>query len=167
MEKKGSLLIVWSFIVVIVFVISACTPSRISVEEYEKTAVGDTEGQGEETSAPVDEPDATEIATPEPTMEAQVPEDVPIMDGAYQLQVVHGGTNVVYQIDSTIEEVATYYQEELPNYDWEIGRAPDNIIGSIATMLRFNPAGDRLAINMQANEVGGFVNLTLTISRVE
>lgn len=167
MEKKGNLLVVWFAIVVIVFAFSACTPSRILVEEYDQSTTGDTGGQVEGTSAPIDEPDASEIPTYVPTVEAQVPEDVPIMEGAYRLQVVRDGTNVVYQIDSTIEEVATYYQEELPNYDWEIGRAPDNIIGSIATMLRFNPAGDRLAINMQANEVGGFVRLTLTISRID
>jgi hypothetical protein len=44
---------------------------------------------------------------------------------------------------------------------------PDNAIGSIGTMLRENAAGDRLAINMQANELGGFVILDISISRAD
>jgi len=44
---------------------------------------------------------------------------------------------------------------------------PDNVMGSIGTMLRENTAGDRLAINMQGNDLGGFVRLTVSISRVD
>jgi len=43
--------------------------------------------------------------------------------------------------------------------------SPDNAVEAIATMLRKNEAGDRLAINMQTNELGGFIRLTITISR--
>ncbi len=42
---------------------------------------------------------------------------------------------------------------------------PDNSVGAIDKMLHENENGDRLAIDMQANELGGFVRLAITISR--
>ena len=44
---------------------------------------------------------------------------------------------------------------------------PDNAVEVIGTMLRENEAGARLAISMQADVLGGFVQLTITISRAE
>jgi hypothetical protein len=44
---------------------------------------------------------------------------------------------------------------------------PDNTVGAIDKMLRENDDGDRLAIDIQANELGGFVCLIITISRAQ
>jgi len=149
----------------LVITISACSPSRVLVEDYDQVPAG----------AATTEPEAPEESVPEP-VEDQGPapveedngnnlDDVPIMDEAYQVQKGRSGKNVVYQVDASIEEVVTYYQEVLPNYEWELAGPPDNAVASIATMLRENAAGDRLAINMQANELGGFVRVNITISR--
>jgi hypothetical protein len=156
-------------IIVVILAVSACTPSRISVDEYNA-------GQP---SAPTSEPQPVEDTSPdageeldaEPEAEPVEPEeesggnDVPIMDTAANLQESVSGTNITYQVEATIEEVVTFYQEELPGYGWEMAGPPDNAVGFIATMLRENSAGDRLAINMQFNELGGFVFLTISISR--
>jgi len=148
-----------------VITISACSPDRVLVEDYDQVPAG----------AATTEPEAPEESVPEP-VEDQGPapveedegnnlDDVPIMDEAYQVQKGRSGKNVVYQVDASIEEVVTYYQEVLPNYEWELAGPPDNAVASIATMLRENAAGDRLAINLQANELGGFVRVNITISR--
>ena len=89
------------------------------------------------------------------------------MDGAYELQANPSGKNVVYTIDSTVEDVVLFYQEVLADYGWDIAGPADTAVGSIGTMLRENTNGDRLAINLQGNEVGGFVRLNITIHRVK
>lgn len=162
------LLILWSTLIILMLVITACSPSRIPVAEYEKTAsTGGEPTEAEEAPPPDDEGDTSEVAPPVEPVEGELPEDVPVMEDAYDLQVGRRENTVVYQVDTTIEDVVSFYQEELPKLGWELRGPPDNAVGSIATMLRYNSAGDQLAINMQGNELGGFVTLTITISRVE
>lgn len=172
--KKGHLLSTWVFIVVLLLIISACSPSRVPVDEFDQVpAGGDTSEVQEpppedETSAGEEQPPEEPEEPEEPVEpESEFPEDVPIIEGAYDLQSARGGRVVLYQVDEDIETVAGFYQAELPNYGWSIEGPPDNVVGSIATMSRENQAGDTLAINMQYNELGGFVRLQVTISRVE
>jgi hypothetical protein len=167
--EKVKLSTLATLMVVLLFVIAACTPSRIPVDEYDGPLPGGTpiEQEPEPTVVvrEIDVPESNEEPTPEVELEGGIPEDLPLMEGAYQIQAGHAGKNVSYQIDGTIEDVLTFYQEELPKFGWELSGPPDNAIGSIGTMLRENVAGDRLTINMQSNEVGGFVKLTIVISR--
>ncbi len=167
MMSKGFLQILLSVIILLMVTISACTPSRISVAEYNKGTPGGDESPGEvqETSPPTEEPDPIEQVPVVVTEPAGPAEDTPIPDGAYDVQVSRGGASIHFQIDGAIEDVVTYYQDVLPDFEWELAGPPDNAIGSIATMLRENEIGDRLAINMQANELGGFVQVTITVSR--
>ena len=147
----------------LVSTISACSPSRVLVEDYDQVPAGaaTTEPETPEESVP----ESVEDQGPAPVEEDEGNnlDDVPIMNEAYQVQ--KGSKTIIYQVDGNIEEVVTYYQDELPNYEWEMARPPDTAVGAIATMLRENAAGDRLAINMQANELGGFVRVNITISR--
>jgi hypothetical protein len=160
--KFTFLLIVTSLAII---AISACTPSRIPVEEYDRIA----------TSVPTTAPETVEEVAPESGEQAEPApveqgeespgDDVPIMEAGYQVQKSRSGNNITYQVDGTIEDVMTFYQEELPNYNWEMAGPPDNAVANIATILRENATGDRLAINMQYNELGNFVRLSITISR--
>jgi hypothetical protein len=153
--------------------ISACSPTRISVEEYNRQHGITPEATVQKTQAPVVVPDAADEAeSPEDSPQevgvtGGVPDDIPIMEGAYELQSARSANNVTYQIDATVEEVVLFYQEELPQFGWELAGPPDNAIGTIGTMLRENAAGDQLAINMQFNQVGGFVRLNMRINRFE
>lgn len=165
--KKDYLLMVWIIFIGMILFASACSPSRISVEEYNREHGIESSVEVQVTPTPVKESEAGEDTQPVEFEKSSFPEDVPIMDGAYKLQAVRKGLNVVYQVEGTIQDVVSFYQDELPNYGWEIAGPPDSAIGAIATMLRENAAGDRLAINMQANEIGGFIRLTITITRVD
>jgi len=150
--------------------LSACSPTRISVEEYNRihgitstsvpASVEDEdvvpETGEEQEPAPVEE--STQVAD-------RSTEDIPIMESGYQVQVTNFGKSITYQVDGTIDDVVAYYQEVLPDFAWDLAGPPDNAVGSIATMLRENAAGERLAINMQFNEVGGFVILTISIQQ--
>lgn len=156
-------------ILVAILAASACTPNRIPVDEYDagQLPAATSEPQPAEDTAPDtgEDQQAEPEAEPVETVEESSKDDVPIMESATNVQVSVAGTNITYQVEGTIEEVVTFYQEELPGYGWEMAGPPDNAVGFIATMLRENSDGDRLAINMQFNELGGFVILTITISR--
>ena len=108
-------------------------------------------------------------ASPEPTEvpigESGAANDIPVPGEAYKLQIMRKGNSVNLQVDSTIEEVVSWYQQELPNYGWEMAGPPDSAIGAIATMLRENAAGDRITLNMQSNDLGGFVSVTIQVLR--
>jgi len=133
------------------------------------TPAASTGGSGasvESTSGP------SSVATPADAglsqrVEDTFPEDLPLPDGAYKVDVSAGGTQVSYQHDGTIEQMVTFLQEELPAFGWDIQGSPDSAVGAIATMLRKNEAGDTLSVNMQYNANGDFVTLTMAILRAK
>jgi hypothetical protein len=160
MKRIGSLKALLSGIILLIMFISACTPCRVPVDEFNQAPAGGDESPREvpETPLPIGDSAPAEEAQPIATQSLIVPEGIPIMDGATNLQVARDGTNIQFQIDGAIVDVVAFYQEVLPDFGWEIAGPPDNVIGLIATML---------AINMQANELGGLVLLTITVNRVQ
>lgn len=165
--KKVKLLNQAILITALFVFISACSPDRISVDEYNGVIAAGETPEAQETAKPAADSDSGEEPPPVVEDSGGVPDDVPVMDGAYQLQATRSGKNVIYQVDASVEEVVAFYQEELPQFEWEMAGPPDNAIGSIGTMLRENAAGDRLTINMQGNDLGGFVRLIISVSRVD
>jgi len=163
--QKGKFSILSIIMILVIIGITACTPSRISVEEYNQ------ESGGEPTTAPETSgevvPESVEQQATAPVVEAggENSDDVPIIEDAYQVQ--KGKSSIIYQVDGSVEDVVGFYQAELPNYGWELSGPPDNAVGAIATMLRENADGDLLAINMQYNSVGDFVRVTITLSRAK
>ena len=142
-------------------------PAEPVVQPTHPTA-GDS-STGETVEEPSGEVPDVPDANPEPTEvsldEAGLAEDIPIPDEAYKLQIMRKGSSATFQVDSTIEEVVSWYQEELPKVGWDFAGPPDSDVGAIATMLRENEGGDRLTINMQANELAGFVSVTVLVIR--
>ena len=159
-------------VILTLFVLSACAPKTTP---HPPTAVLD-----KPTEAPTEPPvsevqpvdpgqEGNETATPETPIEVVEAEDalpeVPIMEGAYKLQKMRGGENIIYTIDGEIAEVVKFYQDILPSVGWNEANSPDSTVGSIATMLRESANKDRLTINMQENKKGGFVTITIAIVR--
>src|SRR3990170_7021718 len=144
---------------------AACSPKASPVPATDGGA-----GEGVETIAPVQETQPAEVGEgtgiEAPLATPGVPEDIPVMDGAYKLQVARAGAYVIYQVEGAIEDVVTFYQQELPNFGWQEVRSPDTSMGAMATILRENDAKDRLNISMQKNELGGFVSVTISVQRV-
>jgi hypothetical protein len=163
--KIGKLSILLITISVAIVAISACTPSRVLVDEYDQVATPTQISEQEPVEEVVSEVNDEPEPAPDEAEEESRGDDVPIMEGATQVQISRAGNNINYHVDGTIDDVITFYQEELPNYGWEMAGPPDNAVANIATMLRENTAGDRLALNMQFNELGGFVILTINVSR--
>ena len=71
--KKGYLLSVWILVVVVMLISSACSPSRISVDEYNKIHGIESSSQEQE-APPEDEPAAVEDQQPEEPEEPAEPE---------------------------------------------------------------------------------------------
>lgn len=86
-----------------------------------------------------------------------IPEDIPIMPGARNIAITQDGSNISYEVDGVIDDVVSFYQDQLPNYGWEMTRSPDNALGSMATMARVNEEGDRITFSLQYNPMGEFV----------
>jgi hypothetical protein len=97
--------------------------------------------------------------------EAAFPQDLPLPEGAYKVDVSAGGTQVSYEHTGTIQDMVDYLQSELPGFGWDVQTSPDSAVGSIATMLRKNAAGDTLSVNMQYNSNGDFTTLTMAVLR--
>ncbi len=100
--------------------------------------------------------------TQSPT-ESQVPENVPVPPGAYDIQVARSGTQVSYKVDGDIAPLVEFYQAELPGLGWTQECAPDSALGNTATMLRSNEIGEQLSVNMQYNQLGNFVAITMSL----
>lgn len=137
MKRIGFLKALLSGIILLIMFISACTPCRVPVDEFNQAPAGGDESPREvpETPLPIGDSAPAEEAQPIATQSLIVPEGIPIMDGATNLQVARDGTNIQFQIDGAIVDVVAFYQEVLPDFGWEIAGPPDNVIGLIATML--------------------------------
>ncbi len=106
---------------------------------------------------------ATEPPAPPPANEA--PADVPLMDGAYDVDIQRGGTQITYKVDADVQTVVDFYHEVLPPLGWEIKGPPDSVVGNIASMLRKNATDEQLSINMQYNPNAQFTVVTIALSR--
>ena len=115
------------------------------------------------------DPNATPTTVSEgPRTDAQgqaVPDDLPVIPGAYNLDVFSNGTQVNFRVDGSIENVMDYYVGALEENGWMPTRAPDNAIGVTGTMSRQNEAGDSISLNMSYNGNGDFVTVLIAISR--
>lgn len=163
--SKMRRVLLWGVLSFALLVSAACSPAAAPVEEEAPETpiaeeVSASEAQAEETGG-----EEVEVAEASPASETSAPEDFPIMEGYYKLQVMRNGAVVNYQVDGAIADVVAFYTEQLPNYGWEEAGPPDTAVGSIATMLRRNEAGDQLSISMQENKLGGFIRVTLTVNR--
>ncbi len=87
-------------------------------------------------------------ATPEPA----VAEDVPVLDGAFELVVRENGNYISYQADVPFEEAAQYYDTELAALGWERINKKDSGFGDSITLLRKKP-DKRISVTVQG--VGG------------
>ena len=143
------------------------TPAEPVVQPTHPSAGDSSSGEPvDESSGEVsDASDTNQEPTEVPMDESGLATDIPIPEEAYKLQIMRKGSSTTYQVDSTIEEVVSWYQEELPKVGWDYAGPPDSDVGAIATMLRENEGGDRLTINMQANEIAGFVSVTVLVIR--
>jgi len=158
-------IVLWGALLFILMFAAACSPKANPVPATDEGA-----GEMVETTAPVQETQPAGVdeqtGNESPQATPGVPEDIPVMEGAYKLQVARAGAYVIFQVDGTIEDVVTFYQLELPNFGWHEVRSPDTSMGAMATLLRENDAKDRLNISMQKNELGGFVSVTISVQRV-
>ena len=163
--------IVWILSIVVLVLTTACKPTIKITERPTSPPSGSSSG-GSATqptggeSQPVGET-GTGGESDQAVSPSGVPADIPVMDEAYSLQVMRAGDNIAYKVDNTMDEVVTFYQEQMPGAGWQESTSPDTIVASIASLVRVNDAGDRVVINLQSNELGGFVTVSILVTRAK
>lgn len=157
--------------VVIVILLLSWLLSSCSAEPTPPPLDTPTPGEGSGGQPPATQPSGqeeggatAESGGEEPVNPAEA-SPIPVPDAAYDVQYSRGGDNVQFTIDGNIDSVVSFYQEELPNFGWEMAGPPDNAVGVIATMLREDENGDRLTVNMQENADAGFVRVNAQVAR--
>ncbi len=106
--------------------------------------------------------------SPTPTTRPDIPFDIPIMDGAYDLQSSAQGTQFTYRVDADLQAVATFYKVNLPIHDWIPGRLSESSIGdTIINLEYYHSNNDVLMINLNYNPFGEFVSVQISINRAD
>lgn len=152
--KSKKVLLSAAFIVLLLVVVSCNKQQATTAPQTENTVTNQ-----EPASSPTEKP-SSEVSEPKGP-----PEDVPIMPEGYDLKVVNP-LNLTYKVDLPAEDVLKYYQDELPNYGWEITKNPDSSVGATSQMTRENSKGDKINTTMQYNPVGKFTIVQIYINRV-
>jgi hypothetical protein len=108
------------------------------------------------TKAPAAEPiEATEEKT------GEIPFDVPVMEGATEINIQKGVGAVTYVMrDTEIDDVVEFYQTSMVEQGWRSVRS--SAIGLMANMV-FESDQARLGITLQANTIGKMVTVALSI----
>jgi hypothetical protein len=149
--KKAALVIVTIIIIALVSV--ACSKSQVTTPaQIQNTAtIQETGSSVQPTAVPTK-------ASP------TVPEDIPIMPDAYELQIPNQ-LNITYKVDLKIQDVVDFYEQTLPEDGWDQINNPDSVVGSMAQMTRSKTNGDRITFSLQYNPVGEFTIVQMYIIR--
>ncbi len=94
-----------------------------------------------------------------------LPSDVPVMQGAYDMEVPNS-LNVTYKVNSPIKDVVAFYQTALPENGWDQSNNPDSVVGAMAQISRSKTNGDRITFSLQYNPVGEFTIVQIFLNRV-
>jgi hypothetical protein len=162
--KIARLFVIITAVLLMLSLSVACGGGSTSAPEEQNQPENVQESGSTEAQAPesVGDTQPTEVEQPnEPAM----PGDVPIMENIRDFQATSDFTNISYVVDLDINDVVAWYQEQLPNYNWEMSRAPDSALASIANMSRINANNDRLTISLQHNPVGEFTVVRIVVVR--
>lgn len=124
----------------------------------EETPVGEGTG-GEEPVAEEPAPEGVALG------ENGVPVDVPLPEAAYDLRVEANNTRITFKVDGVLQDIVTYFQEQLPTLGWTETLGADSAVGSMGTIGRKNATEDKLSINMSFNPNGNFVTVTMDVIR--
>ncbi|MEW6716709.1 MAG: hypothetical protein AB1345_04285 [Chloroflexota bacterium] len=152
MKRK---IFLWLLFIILAVSLVACisrpTPTPRPISSPQEGETGETSGEG----------------GGQPATLNQVPEDIPLPEGYYSLQVMRNGTQIFFKVDGIIEDVLTFYQGALPEAGWTVMGPPDNAVGAIATMYRENEKGEKISLNMQYNQLANFVSVNIAVQRVK
>ncbi len=99
------------------------------------------------------------------TAAPSAPPDVPIMTGAYGVQIPND-LNINYKVDASIKDVVAFYQTALQENGWTVTNNPDSVVGAMAQMARSKENGDRITFSLQFNSVGNFTVVQIFLNRV-
>lgn len=66
-----------------------------------------------------------------------IPDDVPIPERVEELKVTADGTYISFLVVGTVEDIATYYKEQMVALSWETRSKTEGGFGDSITLLRY------------------------------
>ena len=81
--------------------------------------------------------DASATATAQ-EMVSRIPEDIPVMEGSFNLRVSSSGNDISYRVKAVFEKVIKFYQEQTITMGWE-QLGGEQIMSDSITMQRTKP----------------------------
>jgi hypothetical protein len=155
MKLKKAALVIISLIIITLLSVACGSNQATTPAQTQNVAIT------QETGSSVVQPTAVPTK-PKPS----APDDVPIMPGAYAIEVPNELT-VSYKIDTTIRDVVDFYEATLPENGWDQINNPDSVVGAMAQMTRGKSNGDRITFSLQFNPVGEFTIVQIYIIRAK
>jgi hypothetical protein len=107
--------------------------------------------------------DGVVAPTAPPVVEAEVPEDVPILEEATNMSVTSGGTVIRYEAPGTVEDATKWYQEEMLAAGWEQKSRTDTGFADSITLLRSKP-DQNISITIQSIPGSDNVRVQIALS---
>ncbi|GAG13279.1 unnamed protein product, partial [marine sediment metagenome] len=111
------------------------------------------EGRWESDVTDINEP--IKIEAPEGVAAAGLPDDIPMIDGARDVNAMMG--IVTFIVDKPVKDVTAYYKSAMPKNGWTFDEG-----GSMEFMLGFTK-GDRMA-NFMLSEEGATTQVTIMVN---
>ena len=111
---------------------------------------------------PSDAQIASGTATAE-VMQAGLPEDLPIPDGAFNMKMAANNTYISFEVLGPIDVVSAYYKEALIAESWEkINNSNEEPMGGAVTLLRSKPKKN-VSITIQSIPESENVRVLITV----
>lgn len=163
--KKRSFYLVVTVLLMVLLV--SCSSGSTPDVSSSSNVSQDTEAEQVDQEQVSEESDVQTVESSEiEPVKQELPEDIPIPPGYRKLLITKDASNISFEVDGTIDEVVTFYQQELTNLGWEMDRSPDSVFAAFGSIARIMENGDRITISLQYNPVGEFVVVRLVILRV-
>jgi hypothetical protein len=170
MERSRKLLLMGGIVLIFALLFSACVPAA-STPPPSEISGGNTQpaaaatSSGGESGTGGEAPAAPSGGETGSGSSQQIPEDIPVPDGAYDQNINTSVGQMDFKVAGDAASTLAFYQDNLPQDGWELLGAEDTAVGNTALMLRTNAHGDRLSINLQYNPNGSFTVVTLYLNR--
>lgn len=174
MKTRPQPLIFIALLMILIIAMTACLPDPVPPPPIpDSSGSGETDGGDQSATETPENGEGTEdVSTgdsepPPDTPASRIAADVPILEGAYDMNVSGSGLQITYKVGLDVDSVVFFYQEQLASLGWESAGPSDTAVGATALMLRKNAANDRISINMQFNPNASFTVVTLVINRAQ
>lgn len=151
--------------IIVLLILTACGGGGDSGGEPVAPPATEAPAPAEQVAPTEPQAGGAEGAVPAPTEPAaepaaEIPFDVPIMEGATKLDIRDTGAITYVMQETQIEDVIEFYKTRMAEQGWESVSASE--VGLMATLV-FQTDVARVSVSLQANHIARTVNVQLIV----